>query len=70
MLLVIDVGNTNTSMGIYDGARLRARAAIRCLHLNGLASFRFEPLRKRLAQMGVELAGRVVGYIQKREVRG
>src|SRR5258705_2750034 len=24
MLLVIDVGNTNTSMGIYDGARLRA----------------------------------------------
>ena len=24
MLLVIDVGNTNTSMGIYDHARLRA----------------------------------------------
>ncbi len=24
MLLVIDVGNTNTSLGIYDGPRLRA----------------------------------------------
>jgi hypothetical protein len=55
---------------VNNGARLRARAAVRCFDLNRLASVALEAIRKRFAEVSVQLAGRIIGYVEQVDVRG
>jgi hypothetical protein len=53
---------------VDHGSRLLARAAVGLLDLDGLAGGCGEFLCERLVDVGVELAGRIVGDVEQRHV--
>ena len=50
---------------VDHGARLRARAAMRLLDLDALAGFFLIGRDKRLVEIGVEFARRIVGHVEQ-----